>query len=120
VPDYSFKVSTVPEFLVREAGVPFTLGLSEEEILSRLANSEKVVLVALYVRAMRMQSFPEELVDKKIQAFSGKKISKRGLVKALVQLVMPQWISLLVLNLLSVQRTGSQRVQTTKPTLHFF
>lgn len=82
-----FKISTVPESIVREAGLHFALGLPEEEILNRLANTEKVVLVALYMRAAQAQRSPEEPVKKKIQELSGKRFSKRNLVKELVQLV---------------------------------
>ena len=81
-----YKVSTVPKSLVREAGLHFTLGLPEEEILSRLADTEKVALVALYAGVVRTRKCREELVNKKIRELSAK-FSKRDLVKELMQLV---------------------------------
>lgn len=62
------------------------LGLSKEEILSRLVDTEKVTLVALYAQVARMRKCREELVNKKIRELSAK-ISKRDLVKELMQLV---------------------------------
>ena len=85
VPDYLFKVSTVPEFAVREAGVHFALGFSEDEILNRLANTEKIVLVALYARVVRTQTRSEERVKRKVHELS--RFSKRDLVEELVELV---------------------------------
>lgn len=67
----------------------FTLGLSEEEILNRLANTEKVVLVALCAQAVRTLTCSEELAGQKIRELHSSKFSKRGLVKELMQLVTP-------------------------------
>lgn len=65
----------------------FTLGFSEEEILKRLASTEKVVLVALYMQFARTTIHPEELAEKKIRGLCNNNFSKRNLVKELMQLV---------------------------------
>jgi hypothetical protein len=98
----------VPEYLAREAALHFTLRSSEEDILKKLANTEKVVLVAACVRAMRTKTCPEVVVDEKIRALSGKKVSKRDLIKELVQLVTLTSIPPPVLNLLTGRRAGDR------------
>lgn len=77
----------VPGNVIQETALHFTLGLPEEEILTRLVNTEKVVLVALYTRAVRAHGRPEEQIDKDVQTFGSKRVSKRRLVGEVAQLV---------------------------------
>jgi hypothetical protein len=84
-PDYIFKVESVPEFMIRRIEAQFCSSKDLSEILETVTKTRKVVLVAVYARALRQAKKPSSVIHEIVVSSSSKKVTRSNIAKLILE-----------------------------------